>query len=123
MQPGSSMPSGVHIVLVTVPSGQDAGVQIGARVAETLVTEGLAACVNCLPSITSTYLWEGKLNCDSEELLIIKTASRNLVRLEERIRELHPYDLPEIIGWEVGHGSQEYLAWVRGAKSDVPGGE
>lgn len=123
MQPGSAMPSGVHVVLVTVPVADDGEQAVGRLFADTLVQEGLAACVNRVPLTSSTYMWEGKLCRDSEELLIIKAASRNLMALEKRVLELHPYDLPEFIALEVEHGLPEYLAWVRGTKTDVPGGE
>ena len=123
MQPGSKMPTGAHVVLVTVPVNDDETTPLAEILANTLVTEGLAACVSRVPMISSTYIWEGKLCRDREELLVIKAASRKLIHLQERILELHPYDVPEILALEVEHGFEPYLAWVRGTQTDVPGGE
>ena len=110
-------------MLVTVPAAEDGKQGVGRIIADAIVTEGLAACVNRMPLISSTYMWEGKLCRDSEELLVIKTASRNLMALEKRVLELHPYELPEFIAIEVEHGLPEYIAWIRGSRTDVPGGE
>ena len=79
------------------------------KIAKTLVEERLAACVNIMPQIFSIYEWEG-LQEDSEVLLLIKTRSLELV--EERIKELHSYEVPEIIAIEIKDGSQEYLEWM-----------
>ena len=123
MQPGSKMPTGVHVVLVTVPLDMQGEKAVGRVMADALVQEGLAACVNRVPMTSSTYMWDGKLCRDAEELLIIKAPTRRLIELEQRVRELHPYELPEFLALEVEHGLPEYLAWVRGAQTDVPGAE
>ncbi|WP_430392379.1 divalent-cation tolerance protein CutA [Dyella sp. 20L07] len=83
------------------------------QLADALVREGLAACVNHLPGIRSTYLWEGKVTTDSEELLLIKTTEARFPALKERLLALHPYELPELIAVPVAHGHDAYLDWVR----------
>jgi len=84
------------------------------HLAEALVHEGLAACVNHLPGIRSTYRWQGKVTSDSEELLMIKTTVARFPALKERVLALHPYELPELIAVPVAHGHEAYLDWVRG---------
>ncbi len=83
------------------------------RIAETLVTERLAACVNQLPGIRSTYRWQEAVHTDNEELLLIKTTDTRLAALERRLLELHPYEVPELIAVPVAQGHEAYLDWVR----------
>lgn len=85
--------------------------------ADALVGEGLAACVNRLPGISSTYRWQGKLVTDSEELLLIKTTETRFAALKERVLALHPYELPELIAVPVAQGHAAYLDWVRASVS------
>jgi periplasmic divalent cation tolerance protein len=94
-------------VLVTAPEGAPA-----ESLARTLVAEGLAACVNRLPGIESTYRWEGQVQQDRETLLVIKTTASAYPDLERRIRELHPYEVPEVIALPIVRGSEPYLAWL-----------
>lgn len=77
------------VVMVSVPDGETA-----TRLATTLVKEGLAACVNQLPEVTSTYLWEGQLQTSTERLLVAKTARFRLATLTRRVHDLHPFELP-----------------------------
>ena len=84
------------------------------RLAKTLVEERLAACVNIAP-IRSCYIWEGKLNEDQEELMIIKTKKVMVERLQERILELHSYKVPEIIVLSITEGYPAYLSWMAGS--------
>jgi len=95
------------LVLCTCPEDV-----VAARIANALVEEKLAACVNRLSRMTSTYRWEGKVRSETEALLMIKTTERLLERLGERIRELHPYELPEVIALPIEGGSERYLAWL-----------
>lgn len=96
------------IALTTCPSGE-----VAATLARALVGEGLAACVNEIPGITSTYRWREQLHRDSEVLLLIKTRTERLPALERRLKELHPYELPEFITVGVCGGSAQYLEWIR----------
>jgi periplasmic divalent cation tolerance protein len=83
------------------------------RIAETLVGEGLAACVNVLPGVTSIYRWQGVVERAGEVLLVIKTTEAGFAALEERLVALHPYELPELIAVPIDHGLPVYLDWVR----------
>lgn len=85
------------------------------RIAETLVDERLAACVNQLSGVTSTYRWEGRIVTDDEVLLLIKTTEGRLSALRKRVLEMHPYELPELIAVPVVSGHPPYLDWVRSA--------
>lgn len=88
------------------------------HLAEALVNESLAACVNRLPGIQSTYRWKGNVTTDTEELLLIKTTSSRFEALKERVLALHPYELPELIAVPVERGHVAYLEWVRAAGED-----
>jgi periplasmic divalent cation tolerance protein len=96
----------VAIVLTTFGVGQ------GLPVGRTLVEEHLAACVNVLPAMTSIYRWKGAVAQDPEEQVVIKTTTDRLARLETRLRELHPYELPEFLVLTADAGSEAYLRWV-----------
>lgn len=100
----------VRIVLVTAPTREE-----GERLAEALVGEELAACVNILGPIRSIYRWEGAIQRDDEHLLLIKTTAARYAALEARVLALHSYDTPEVIALPVGEGAERYLAWVVGA--------
>jgi periplasmic divalent cation tolerance protein len=92
---------------------------VAGQVAGALVNERLAACVNRAPGVTSTYLWQGELQTDAEVLLLIKSSARLLAKLTQRIRELHPYEVPEVIAVPIQGGSEQYLAWL--GQSLAPG--
>ena len=94
-----------RVVLCTFPDLEQAR-QIGAA----LVERQVAACVNLLPGVESIYRWEGKLERAGEVLGIIKTT--RYADLEAAIRELHPYEVPEILALPVAEGSNDYLAWL-----------
>ena len=82
------------------------------RIAAVLVEERLAACVNIVPRVTSLYRWEGKLHRDREVLLLLKTTDVALDALRDRLLELHPYDEPEFLAFDVASGAPDYLRWV-----------
>lgn len=94
------------VVLVTCPLDRS------GPLARALVQERLVACVNRLPEVTSVYRWEGEVQEDSESLLVMKTTSKGFPRLRDRVLELHPYDLPEILALPVVDGLPGYLSWV-----------
>jgi periplasmic divalent cation tolerance protein len=95
------------IVLTTLPPEVDA-----ERFASQLVEGRLAACVNVLPAMTSVYRWKGAVETAGERQLVIKTAAERLPDLEARIRELHPYDVPEFVVVPILDGSRDYLSWL-----------
>ena len=95
------------VVMNTCPDSETAG-----RIAADLVERRLAACVQVLPGLQSYFHWDGKVDCEEEHLLLIKTSSASYPALERRIRELHPYQLPEIIGVPVSKGLPGYLSWI-----------
>lgn len=82
------------------------------RIARALVDERLAACVQQLPGVTSTYRWQGALETAEEVLLLIKTSRACLPTLSKRLVELHPYETPELVALEVTGGLPAYLDWV-----------
>lgn len=94
------------VVLVTAGSEAEAG-----AIAQTLVAEKLAACVNIFP-VQSTYRWQGEVQRDAEWQLFIKTDLQRFAELESRIRALHSYDVPEIIALPIQAGSAPYMAWL-----------
>ncbi len=85
---------------------------IAERIATSLVTENLAACVNIFAECTSIYRWQDKIEHASEVPMLIKTTRSAYPRLEGALRKLHPYELPEIIALPVSAGLPEYLNWV-----------
>ena len=97
----------VIIILSTVPADE------GARIAKTLVSERLVACVNAAP-VRSCYRWKGEICTDGEELLVMKTRESLYPRVMERLREIHPYEVPEILAVPVWGGFRPYLEWVLG---------
>ncbi|MCI4460915.1 MAG: divalent-cation tolerance protein CutA [Thaumarchaeota archaeon] len=106
------------IVLSTFPDAEAAG-----RVARALVEEGLAACVSVVPGVRSFYRWRGSIEESEEVLIIAKTTSAALGELIRRVRELHPYELPEIISVDASGGLPEYLSWIsESVRPDLRGG-
>jgi periplasmic divalent cation tolerance protein len=98
----------VRIALTTIGSEPDA-----IAIAKTLVDEKLAACVNVLPAMISIYRWKGSVEQDKEHQIVIKTTADRLAALEARLRQLHPYELPEFLVIEPAGGASAYVAWVQ----------
>jgi len=96
-----------QIVLTTCPDAW-----VAERIARVLVEEGLAACVNILAPMRSIYKWRGQIEDASEHLLVIKSARERFPEIRDRLRCLHPYELPEIIAVPIADGLPEYLAWL-----------
>lgn len=96
------------LCLCTCPDAASA-----AKLAKTLVDERLAACVNRVPGVVSTYRWQGRMQTDAEELLLIKTTRAGYAALEARLAQLHPYEVPALYALPVERGLAAYLDWVR----------
>jgi periplasmic divalent cation tolerance protein len=97
-----------QLVLTTCPD-----TEVAERLAQTLVQERLAACVNILPIAKSVYWWKGRVESAAEQLLLIKSMTDAYGSIQKRIRELHPYELPEVIAVPIADGLPDYLAWIR----------
>lgn len=99
-------PGDVLLVLVSCPADKL------DDIAADLIESGLASCINAVADVKSFYRWQGKLQQDKESLMLIKCPADNYKRLENRILDLHPYELPEILTVSVSGGHQAYLDWV-----------
>lgn len=97
----------VVLALSTAPDAQTA-----ARIGRALVDERLIACMNVVPGLTSIYRWKGDVQTDEEVLMLMKTRPGRVHRLRERISELHPYEVPELLVVPVVDGLAPYLRWV-----------
>ena len=95
------------IILNTCPDKESAN-----RVANTLVENRIAACVNIIPGLTSVYHWQGKIERSEEYLLVIKSTQTAYEQVESTIRLTHPYELPEVIAVPLTTGFAPYLAWI-----------
>ena len=107
----------VHLLLSSCPDEVSA-----ARIADALVAEGLAACVSLLPGVRSVYRWQGRVEHATETLLLIKSAA-SVAQLGERLRALHPYELPELLAVEAASGLPAYLDWVIANSAGAAAGE
>lgn len=103
------------VVLVTAPSAE------AQTLATKLLEAKLIACANILPSVLSIYSWKGETTVDQESLLVMKTRNEIYGQLEAKIKELHSYEVPEILALSVEKGSKAYLDWVK--ESLEKGGE
>jgi periplasmic divalent cation tolerance protein len=97
----------IYLVLSTAGSEKE-----GKKIAHHLVKEGLAACVNVIPRISSFFFWEGKL-CEEREVLILAKAEKaKMNKINKKIKDLHSYSVPEILFLKVAGGDREYLRWI-----------
>jgi len=94
------------LVSVTCPKGSAEGI------AQEVLQQRLAACVNTIDTVHSTYWWNGKLESADESLLLIKTRSELLDALQRMVKRVHPYETPEIIAFRVEGGDRGYLDWI-----------
>ena len=97
----------VCVVLTTVKNRAEA-----KRLGEKLISERLAACVSAVPNVTSIYRWRGRVERAREVLLVVKTSAKKIDRLIPRIKELHSYEVPEVLVLRVERGLPEYLKWL-----------
>lgn len=95
------------LVMTTVPDSE-----VGQIIAEKIIDERLAACVTLQAPAQSLYWWQGKISQNLENTLIIKTKKEVYTALEEKIRQIHPYDVPEIIALPIFSGNPDYLDWI-----------
>lgn len=103
------------IILTSLPDSHSAG-----QLAERLVHERLAACVNILAPCTSVYRWQGAIETTTEVPLLIKTTTARYAALEAAIVAHHPYELPEIVAVPVQQGLGPYLEWVAAETCELP---
>lgn len=94
-------------ILIACPQGEPA-----AALARGLVEAGLAACVNHLPGMRSTYRWKGEVVTDGEDLLIVKTVREAFAEVEAFVLANHPYEVPEVVALPLVEGHAPYLAWL-----------
>ncbi len=97
-----------RITYITAPA------EVAERIANTLVEENLAACVNIIGKVTSLYRWEGHVERATEALLLVKGTAEQTESMISRVREIHPYEVPEILVTDIVAGNKDYLDWLAG---------
>ena len=95
------------VVLVTIDS-----LDAAQKIAGVLLERRRAACINIVPRVDSHYRWDGKFETDQEALMIIKTKASLMDELVDLVKEIHPYDVPEVIALPIVGGNQDYLEWI-----------
>ncbi len=108
--------TGYCVIFITVP------VDKGEEIGEFIIREKLGACVNILDVENSIYWWKGNIEKDKEKLLIVKTSVKNIERLIKRVKEIHPYTVPEIIALPIIGGNEDYLKWIDESLENEKGG-
>jgi periplasmic divalent cation tolerance protein len=116
MATGPRVTEPTRVALVTVADAAAAEVLV-----RRLVEERVVACGNIIPGLTSIYRWEGRVEQSAEVLVVFKTTEAGARRLLERVPELHPYDVPEVLVLPVEAGHGPYLDWVAGCVGTEPG--
>jgi len=106
-------PDRFQLVLTTTDSEA-----LGEKIARELVERRLAACVNLVGPVQSVYRWEGKIVRSEERLLIVKTSADRFQEVASAIRELHTYDVPEVLALPLADGDERYLSWLGGCLRD-----
>ncbi len=96
-----------QIIFCTCPDRETA-----EKIARHLVQSNHAACINILPTVTSVFQWKNAIEMEQELLLLIKTRADHFAAVEEQIKSLHPYELPEIIAVSIDRGLPDYLKWI-----------
>lgn len=96
----------LRVVFITTPPGE------ADKVADALLNKKLCACVNIVETVKSKYWWKGKIESDGESLLIVKTTEEQMDNLISEVKDVHSYDVPEVISLEVKEGNPDYLQWA-----------
>ncbi len=97
----------MRVIFCTCPK------DLSESIADTVLKEKLVACVNIIEEVKSKYWWNGELNTDIESLLIMKTRDDLVDSVIRKIKEVHPYQVPEIISIEIKEGNIDYLEWIK----------
>jgi len=100
------------VCYITAPNEAEA-----VKIARALVENRLAACANIVQNVRSIYAWKGAIEDDAEVLMIVKTQKALFQKLSEKVKEIHSYDVPEVIALPVVDGSEDYLQWLRESTS------
>ena len=106
------------VVLITTGTGEEAD-----KIANTLLSQRKAACVNTVPRVSSLFWWQDKLDSAQESLLIVKTKASLLDEIIRLVKEIHSYDVPEIIALPIVGGNQDYLEWIDKEVNKRPNGD
>lgn len=114
------MPDGNDYVVILVTAPDDG---IAAKMGRRLVEERLVACANIIPGLRSIYWWEGRVEEATEVLVMLKAREADVALISRRVRELHPYSVPEVIAVPIMGGSSDYLSWIHSEteRSDAGG--
>ena len=107
------MSTDIQLIFTTVPDAA-----LAETIAQQLIASGLAACVKTLPACTATFRWEGKIEQAAEIPLMIVAPTVHYASLEQQLKALHPYDVPEILAIDCTDGLPDYLQWARASGSN-----